>query len=190
VVRGRGWLVVLPLLAVGSEAAHALVGVFAPADYRGAELFGASGGGPALVPLLLVLAAAVVGFGLVTASNRARHLRAFRVAIAALPLVVFAVQEHIEYAVGNDQMGWTLVTRPAFWLGLALQLPFALLAYLAARLLLAIADVVVARFRAPGRPRIDLRPVLAAAARTCRPRRGRPSGDARFNRGPPLSTPV
>jgi hypothetical protein len=184
------WLVVLPLLAVGSEAAHALVGLFAPTGYEGAELFGASGAGRKLLPLLLVLAVVVVGRGLATASSRTRRPRAFRIVIAALPLVLFAVQEHVEYAVGHDQMGWTLVTRPIFWLGLALQLPFALLAYLAARLLLALADVVATRLVLVRRPKLDLRRVRTSAAGAGRPHGGRPFGDARFNRGPPLPIAV
>src|SRR5262249_45697649 len=50
--RGRFWLFLLPLLVAGCESAHALLDRFAPASYKGAELFEASGGGGELLPLL------------------------------------------------------------------------------------------------------------------------------------------
>ena len=184
-VRGRIWLVVLPLLAVGSEAAHAVLNLFAPGAYQGAELFAATSSTRALLPLLIGVAAVLVLGGLVTSAAGRRRPRISRKAFAALPLVAFAVQEHVEYAIGHGGVDWTLATHPAFVLGLALQLPFAVAAYLVARLLFLLADVVAGRLVTPRPVRLDLRPLLVCAPGGPRPRRGRPSGDARFNRGPP-----
>jgi len=178
-------VVILPLLAIGSEAAHSLLGFVAPSSYQGAELFEGPFGTETLLPLLLSLALVTVVGGIVAGSARGRSLRASRSLIAALPLVAFAIQENVEYAIGHGGVASSLVTQPAFWIGLALQLPFALVAYLAARLLLVLADVVSARLAVPRRIRLDFHPVLADGTAATRPRRGRPSGDARFNRGPP-----
>lgn len=184
-VRGRIWLVVLPLLAIGSEGAHSLLGIFAPAGYQGAELFGGSFGDRMLLPLLLALAVTMLLGGLVVASVEGRSPRASRTLVATLPLVAFAIQEHVEYAIGHGGMPWTVTVHPMFAVGLALQLPFAFAAYFAARCLLALADAVVAPRAAPCVARLELRPLLAPTSGTTRPRGGRPSGDARFNRGPP-----
>ncbi len=184
-LRGRIWLVVLPLLAICSEGAHSLLGIFAPGGYQGAELFGGSFGKEALLPLLLALAVVMLVGGLVAASADGRSRRASCTAIAALPLVAFAIQEHVEYAIGHGGMSWTLAAHPAFALGLALQLPFAVAAYVAARLLLVLAKVVAVRLSAPQRLRIEIRLFSAPAPGETRPRRGRPLRDARFNRGPP-----
>jgi hypothetical protein len=178
-------LVILPLLAIGSEAAHSLVGLVAPSGYLGSELFGGSFGTETLLPLLLSLALVTVAGGLVAGSARGRSLRTSRALIAALPLAAFAMQENVEYAIGHGGLTWGVVTQPAFWIGLALQLPFAVAAYLAARLLLVLAEAVSARLAAPRRVRLDFHPILADGTGATRPRRGRPSGDARFNRGPP-----
>jgi hypothetical protein len=177
-------LVVLPLLAIGGEGAHSLLGIFAPAGYQGAELFGGSFGDRTLLPPLLALAAVMLLGSLVVASVEGRSLRASRTLVATLPLVAFAIQEHVEYAIGHG-LPWAVAVHPMFAVGLALQLPFAFAAYFAARCLLALADAVVTRRAAPCVTRPELRPLLAPTSGTTRPRGGRPSGDARFNRGPP-----
>jgi hypothetical protein len=178
-------VVLLPLLAIGSEAAHALLGLVAPPGYLGAELFDGRVGTQAFLPLLLSLAVVVVVAGLVTASADSRNLHTSRFLIAALPLVAFTIQEYVEYAIGHGAVSWTVAAHPAFAYGLALQLPFAVIAFLAARLVLVLADAVSALFAPPRRARLDFHPVLATGPGAIRPRRGRPSGDARFNRGPP-----
>jgi hypothetical protein len=173
------------LLAVGSKAAHELLGLFAPQSYQGAELFAAGTDGRALLPLLIGIVAVLVLGGLVMSRAGQRRPRLSRKAFTALPLVALAVQEHVEYAIGHGGVDWTLATHPAFVLGLALQFPFAVAAYLVARLLFLLADVVAGRLVAPRPVRLDLRPLHACALGALRSRRGRPSGDARFNRGPP-----
>ncbi len=186
VARGRIWLVVLPLLIAGSELAHAVLGRFAPAGYQGAELFERSGTGRGLLPLLLALAAALVVGGLATHATGGRSCRVSRRVIAVLPLLVFTVQEHLEYALGHGRLPLTVVAHPAFALGLALQLPFGLAAYLAAKLLLVLAATIAGRGTEHHVPaRVAL--VLPLRAVTAGFGRARLSGDTRFTRGPPLS---
>jgi hypothetical protein len=147
--RARFSLVLVPLLLGGTETAHAFVERFAPAEYQGAELFARDSLGRALLPWL---AAAAVALGLVALTAevlvRARGRRARSVplwAAAALPLLVFAVQEHLEYWAGHGRISWTLAWGWPFLAGLALQVPFALAAVFAARLLLGVATAIAVR---------------------------------------------
>lgn len=185
--RGRIWLVVLPLLIVGSELAHSVLGRLAPASYQGAELFDRTVGRSLLPPLLSLAAALVIG-GLAIRAGTGRGCRISRRVIAGLPLVVFAIQEHLEYALGHGHLSLTLAAHPAFAIGLALQLPFAVAAYLAARLLLVLAAAIAERPSPRRRLRGELRPLQPAPAGFEGPRPGRLPGDARLNRGPPQLT--
>jgi hypothetical protein len=84
-------------------------------------------------------------------------------AFALLPPVAFVVQEHLERLLHTGVFPWHEFGTPTFVPGLAFQLPFALLAYVAARLLLRTAERAgraIARI-APPRPR--LAPVVLAA---------------------------
>jgi hypothetical protein len=112
--RRRLLIALLPLLLAGSEAAHALVERFAPAGYEGHEL------SAVLVPV-------VIAVGLTAAL-----VRLPRWAVALLPFATFALQEHLEYWAAHGRFPWALVLRWPFLAGLALQLPFAALAYHAA----------------------------------------------------------
>jgi hypothetical protein len=185
VARVRIWLVVLPLLIVGSEAAHIILARLAPAGYQGAELFERSGGGRNLLPLLLSLAGALVVGGLVVHATGQPSCRVSRRVVAGLPLLAFTIQEHLEYALGHGRLSLTLVAHPAFAIGLALQLPFALAAYLAARLLLVLATAIAGRRPESRGPHVRPRPYPPAPNGVESPRLGRLPGDARLNRGPP-----
>lgn len=190
-VRGRIWLVVLPLLAVGSEAAHAVLNLFAPEAYQGAELFEATSSTRALLPMLVGIAAVLVLGGLVTLPTGGRRPRISRCAFATLPLVAFAIQEHVEYGIGHGGVDWTLVTHPAFAYGLALQIPFAVVAYIASRLLFVLTDVVAEHLVDRRRAQLEPSPFLPSCApAVARSPSGRPSGDARSTRGPPRPMPV
>jgi hypothetical protein len=70
---------------------------------------------------------------------------------AALPLLAFALQEHLE-ALFTQGTIVGVPLEPTFMLGLALQLPFAAVAYLVARLLLRTAERVGRALRAGGAP--------------------------------------
>jgi hypothetical protein len=183
--RFRIWLVVLPLLVAGSEVAHAVLNRFAPSGYKGAELFERSDLGSSLVPLLASLVAAIVIGGLAIQATSGRSCRLSRRLFAALPLLAFTIQEHVEYALGHGHPSWTLVLQRSFAFGLALQLPFAFAAYVAARLLLVLAAAIARRRPAPRRVRAQFRPLLPAPTGLESPQRGRLPGDSRLNRGPP-----
>jgi hypothetical protein len=191
--RSFAWLVAVPLMLVGSEAAHALAYRFAyPELHARMQVLLVTGHGYLRwLPLVLGAAAAVVALSLlVTAADVARG-RAPRGlpawAFALLPPIAFVVQEHLERLLHTGVFPWQEFGTPTFVPGLALQLPFALLAYVVARLLLRTAERAgraVARF-APPRPR--LAPVVLAAlpAEPQRPRLALiASGLAK--RGPPL----
>ena len=163
------WLVALPAAAGGVLAAHAAAYALAGDDADAAHGY---------LPLAEASVCALLALGLVAAVLAARAgapARPHALAFALAPPFAFLLQETAE-------RGFALPLEPVVLLGLALQLPFAALAYLAARLLLRAAAAL-----APA-PRPRLRPV--------RPVHAWPSSTAprpalllaRQSRGPPLST--
>ncbi len=171
--RSLAWLVAVPLMLAGSQAAHVLAyrWVYPQAGVRLDALVRTGHGYMSLLPFAFAVAAAVVALSLVAAAadaargRRASPLRAW--AFALLPLVGFAVQEHVERWLYSGVVPWHEALAPTFLPGLALELPFAALAYLAARLLLRTAERVGRALApaAPPRPRAVLPlPVPAAAA--------------------------
>jgi hypothetical protein len=189
--RRLAWLLVAPIALVSSQVAHALAYRSVEADAAArSSLLASTGHGyldylPFAAALVTVLCAlgfvAQVRIGLAGSSAGGVGPRAF----ALVPLAVFAVQEHFERLAHSGELPLTAVLEPTFLLGLALQIPFAVLAWALARLLLEAARAlvhvltrrptrVVARDRAP-------RPPLAVAL-------PRPGILARgyTERGPPL----
>ncbi len=63
-------------------------------------------------------------------------------AFGLIPPVGFALQEFLERWLSGAPFPWWMVLQPTFRIGLLLQLPFGLAAYLVARLLLRVADEV------------------------------------------------
>ena len=189
--RGLAWLLALPLMTVGSLAAHELAyRLVEPGAGARADLLGGTGHAYLeATPFLLGTAGAFVAAGLLAlARNARRGGRAHAPAawpVALLPVLGFAVQEHAE-RIGSDVSPLAAVAEPTFAVGLALQLPFALLALLAARWLGRAAEAAGRALQVPpaSRPRAcpDLpRPgaaLLLAAAPALSPARGRapPSG--------------
>jgi hypothetical protein len=163
------WLVALPAAAGGVLAAHA-------AAYRLAG--GGTDAAHGYLPLAEASVCALLALGVVAAALAARAgapARPHALAFALAPPLAFVLQETAE-------RGFALPLEPVVLLGLALQLPFAVLAYLAARLLLraaaALAPAPPPRLR-PTRP-LHVWPSFAAP---------RPALLlARHGRGPPLST--
>jgi hypothetical protein len=95
---------------------------------------------------------------------------------ALLPPVGFVVQEHAERLLATGALPHAAALEPTFALGLILQIPFALAAYIAARVLIALAVAVARRLRGephrrrsagePARPRpvwIAVVPISALA---------------------------
>ena len=182
--RLRLWLVVVPLAVAGTQTGTALLDTFAGESYEGAELFARGNASAVLLPPVAALAVALVLGALLLlvrapAAGRAVPLSAF----ACLPLVLFTLQEHVEWALGHHQAPLVLVFHPMFAVGIAIQLPFALLAYCVARLLVGVASSIGERRRRvmPTRRSVSVaRPAGEAPLRALLPAAGRST------RGPPL----
>ena len=128
-------IVALPVIASGTFAAHAAAYGLLGAPSEGVHGYLAHVPQVlALLTLPALLAAAVAG--------RSRSPRAWPFAVAALS--AFIIQEHLERLAHSGHLPF-LLDRPVFLLGLALQLPFALVAWLGARWLLRVAGGAVVR---------------------------------------------
>ena len=163
------WLVALPAAAAGVLAAHAAA-------------YGLAGGGAdaehGYLPLAEASVCALLALGLVAAVLAARTAapaRPHALAFALAPPLAFLLQETAERS-------FAVPLEPVVLLGLVLQLPFAALAYVAARLLLRTAAALAPSAHPRLRP---IRPVPA------RPSFVAPRSAlllACHGRGPPLST--
>jgi hypothetical protein len=142
--RTRVWLVVSSIVAAGVLTTHWLAYrlTSTPTDPFHGYLEHAP-------QVLLVLAGAGVILAAFTARVNAPPARAFPL----VALATFVVQEHLERLVHGGGMPF-LLTSPAFVLGLALQIPVALVAWALARWLLA--AVHEGRLRTPPRVRVAL----------------------------------
>jgi hypothetical protein len=144
--RGLAWLVAVPLILAGSQAAHVLAyrWVYPEAHVRVLTLASTGHGYLAQLPIALGVGGAIALVSLLVVAldaargRRARPLPAW--AFAVLPPLAFVVQEVLELSLHTGTLAWHAVFAPTFLPGLALQLPFALAAYLAARLLLRVAE--------------------------------------------------
>ena len=165
------WLLTLPLTAAGVLCAHALA----------YAALGASGGGlHAYLAHAPQLGAVLATVSLVALVHETRAGPAPAWPFAAFALVAFAAQEHAERLVHTGELPW-LLPSPVFLAGLALQLPFALAAWLLARWLLRLRGG--RRSLPPALPRLLLPLVEAGALRVPAPAGIRPAG-----RGPPPSS--
>jgi hypothetical protein len=184
-IRLRLWLLIVPLVAAGTQFGATLVDRFAPASYESAELFGRSNASHGQLPLAICLGAAAVicaVWWLAASAPSSRRLPGW--AFACLPLGLFALQEHIEYVIAHGHVPWLLATNPMFLLGLALQLPIAAVAYFAARLLVDVA-VSIAERRTGTPPPVDGQRLAPVRPCSDAPRRALYDGDCRRTRGPP-----
>jgi hypothetical protein len=169
--RVLAWTITLPLTAAGVLCGHsvAYAALGEPSEGIHAYLEHA----PQLLAVLVSVALAALVFETRGATRPAWPFAAFA-------LAVFATQEHAERLVHTGDLPW-LATRPVFLLGLALQVPFALAAWLTARSLL--------RVRATAPPRPPALPVLAFSVPSLE--RLPVAGPARVRpavRGPPPSS--
>jgi hypothetical protein len=141
--RTRVWLVVSPVMAAGVLVAHSLAYRLTgtPTDSFHAYL----GHAPQVLLLLAVAGVVVAALGGPRSAPRA-HV------FPVVALATFVVQEHVERVVHGGVP--LLLTSPAFLVGLALQIPVALVAWGLARWLLG--AVGERRGRAPLRSRVEL----------------------------------
>jgi hypothetical protein len=154
------WLIAMPLAVVGTLAGHS-VGYWAavPDEHERAHVLASSGHGYLqYAPLVLALCGALAALGFV-----AQALDAFRgrdtrggaqiKLVAALAPTAFVLQELIERYVHDGHLHWQLVVSAPFLLGLATQVPFALLAAAIAFALATAARRVAKAIRAARLPR-------------------------------------
>jgi hypothetical protein len=168
----------LPLIGGGSLIAHdlayRLVGGGGAYQHTHAYLTRA----PTVLAILLGFSLAALAVAL---RHSELHLRAPAWVFALAPPVAFAAQEHLERAVQGQPTAGTAL-EPTFALGLVLQLPFALLAYVVARILFRAVAIVVRMFAAR-RPRLRPTPLARPVYRFSAPRPALARGFS--SRGPP-----
>lgn len=181
------WALSIPIAALGCLAAHWFAYAAAHPDpaSRGRALQASGHGYLMHAPLLLAGVVTVVLVALLRESVRAA--RGARSApppawlFAFMPAAAFTLQEHAERLLaGADPF---VIRQPVFLLGLALQLPFGLLAFWLARAVLRAAQAVGEAFASEPAPRLP-RPVAL-----CVPQRevvyAPPHARAYAQRGPP-----
>jgi hypothetical protein len=188
--RGLAWLFALPLMLAGSQAAHVLAyrWVYPSTDVRLHALFVTGHGYLDRLPFVLAAGAAVALVALAFAAAdaaRGRHVERLPAgAFALLPPVAFVIQEVLERSVHSGTFVWQAVEAPTFLPGLLFQLPFALIAYLVARLLLGAAERA-GRALAAAPPRTVFSVALQRPPRPVTTRRRSPLADRLAQRGPP-----
>jgi hypothetical protein len=164
--RHLAWPVALPLAVLSALAGHSAgYRVVVPDAHEREHLLEQTGHGylayaPAAVGISLAFA--IVGFtAMVVAAVRqeGRPMRTPAWLVALLPPLGFVLQEHIERYGRHGAVEWTTAAEPAFLVGLALQLPFALLAAIVAFALGRLAERVAALIATAGalaRPLVGL----------------------------------
>jgi hypothetical protein len=171
--RAAAWLLAMPLMVAGSQVAHVVAFrlVYPQAHVR-LEALLATGHGymvgyPAFLPLLFGVLGGMALVGLLWGIGC--DLRGGREdaavpawAFGLLPPLGFAIQEFLERWFMGVSFPWQVVLEPTFRVGLLLQAPFALAAFMVARLLLRVAEHVG---RVLGRHRgLGVRPPLGVRA--------------------------
>jgi hypothetical protein len=148
--RALTWVLALPLIVVGSQVAHGLAywWAYPIASVRDAILAHSGHGYLSYAPILLSFLAGLELLVLLVLvwdglrGNVDRRLPPW--VFLWLPLVGFALQEHLERFIATGSVPWWTVESPTFWRGLVLQLPLGLLAYGVARVLCGAAGAVAA----------------------------------------------
>ncbi len=158
--RRIAWLLSLALMAVGGLFAHMLAySLVAPDHHARGHMLERTGHSyfehwPLCASVCgVVVALALVAF-VVGRIRGGRPLHAPVWLFALVPPVGFTVQEHLERLIHLGTFPGLALFETTFAVGMLLQLPFALAAFLAARALLALAVALVERLRAEPRPRL------------------------------------
>jgi hypothetical protein len=187
--RALTWLSAFPLLVLGTLAAHgAAYRLVEPNDRDRAAVLARSGHAY-LDQAAFVIAAALALLVAALAARFVDGLRGRRAAaapgwaLAIVPLLAFALQEHLERIFSGSGLSPGLA--PAFLVGLALQVPFALAALLVSRALGGAAEALGRALASGTSPRPARLPVALAVPAPAHTRRSRPAGRGRSQRGPP-----
>lgn len=136
------WLIALPLVVAGSLTAHALAYRLIGQSAEGTAALLAETGHEYLdqLPVGAVIGLITLLFGLIGVVTERRQLRRTRSTplwvFAVLPLVGYTTQEHLERFAHTGVPPTDLLFSPLFLVGLALQVPFVVVAWLICRLLL------------------------------------------------------
>jgi hypothetical protein len=197
---GLAWVFSFALAGLGGLVAHALTYRVVDADAGHAGPLhanhhqhdagtGALAGGSHLTTCVALCGSILVVALLAAAVHRAGGGPSVRLPVwvfALVPPIGFALQEHLEWAIGRGSVPYAAALGVSLAVGLLLQVPFALAAYVAARILLALADALVEGLRAS--PRVRLVPPAPALQGHRPPSRPRVSALALGygQRGPPL----
>ncbi|HLX33456.1 MAG TPA: hypothetical protein VKR79_11950 [Gaiellaceae bacterium] len=191
--RSLAWLVAVPLMLAGSQVAHVLAYriVYPEAGIRLQALIQTGHGYLSTLPIALGVAGAIVVLSLAASVADAARGRGVRPlppwTFALLPVAGFAIQEYLERWLAWGFFPLYAAAQPTFLIGIALQLPFGAVAYLAARFLLRSAKSLGRRLvhSTPPRIRVAPLPLLVPATQPLPPL---PSLLSRRlgRRGPPL----
>ena len=165
--RSAALVFAIALMFAGSQVAHALAYRLAyPELHVRVRMLALSGHGyMGYMPLVLGLVSAVIAVLLawtVVDAARGGEPRPVPAGLfAALPVLGFTFQEFIERYLHGAGFAWWMVLQPTFRIGVLLQLPFGLAAYLVARFLLRIAErlggALAARAHPPRRRVVSVR---------------------------------
>ena len=184
--RGLAWALTLPVVLLGTQAAHALAYDLVYPQAHERILLATGHGYLAWLPLALGLAGAVALAALCVAAvdaARGRPPRALPAwGFAVLPVATFVTQELLELSLHTGSFNAHALLAPTFLPGLLLQLPLALAAYVAARLLLKTAERVG---RALAEPRTLPTHVQLLTAPATAPLQARAFAGGCSSRGPP-----
>ena len=182
-------------MLAASQVGHVLANelVYPEAQLRWRELLSSGHSYFAYWPLVSGVAGGVLLVGVVVSAVDClgrRSPRAFPAwAFALLPLVGFAVQEFTERWLAGSNFPWWIVLQPTFRIGLLLQLPFAVIAFLLARLLLRATERVVRALRGTAGISRPARGVPSWFVRSICPLRPAVLADGHAGRGPPADWP-
>jgi hypothetical protein len=188
--RALTWLLLVPLALLGSEAAHTTnFWVVEPDSRERTALLAETGHGyigwlPGVIAMCwAVVLLALLGWAL--EGGRGRHAPVLPFTpFALLPPIAFAGRELIERAAYGDLHAATLV-EPIFLVGLLVQIPFALAAFLVGRALLhAAASIGASLATRRERPLLAPAALVPAGIAPSLPRLS-PLALARSERGPP-----
>ena len=143
------WLLTAPLLAIGLFAGHEAGYRWAvPDPHQRQHLLEASGHGYSrFLPIVIAVAATLIAASLVSrvrTAIRGEHEQAAPPPwlLAVLPPVAFLVQEFLERWLSSGHVHAATLWEPAVLIGLQLQIPFAVLALIVARVLARAADAL------------------------------------------------
>jgi hypothetical protein len=193
--RSLTWLVAVPLLLASSQAAHLVAYriAYPETPLRAHALLATGHGYLDRLPLVLGAAGAVALVALLVATVDASRGHAPRAlppwAFGLLAPAAFVIQEYLERSLHSGTFAWHTAAAPTFLPGLLAQVPLALVAWLAARLLLR-AAVRAGRSLASRPPRRAAVPLLFLVPRRPVTPRTRVLARRLAERGPPLLVAV